>query len=94
MQKAWASSSVIKRALTKPNRKKGVVKCLPAAIALETQQRFRPAVCAYVANQGHRLRDHGSDDAIGGLQEVISTEGSVLALSRDVLDIRHERVES
>ena len=39
MQKAWGSSFVIERALTKPNHKKGVVKCLPVVIEFVTQHR-------------------------------------------------------
>ena len=43
MQEVWANSFVINRALTKPNRKKRVVKCLPVVIKFASQRHRRQA---------------------------------------------------
>ena len=57
-------------------------------IGFTTQDRHRPA------GEDYLLREDSGDDVTGGIQEVVSGEGSVLSLSHDVVDIGHEGVDN
>jgi len=48
---------------------------------------------AHVVGQGYRLSEYRREDVTGGIQEVISVEGSVPSLSLEVVDFRQEGVD-